>query len=53
MTRFQNYQKMIASKTRLKKNLKISYCIDPLMPLVKEYQLLVSNFQGNAEKFYS
>ena len=28
-------------------------CIDPLMPLVKEYQCLVSNFQGNAEKFYS
>ena len=28
-------------------------CIDPLMPLVKEYQCLVSNFQRNAEKFYS
>ena len=27
--------------------------IDPLMPLVKEYQRLVSNFQGNAETFYS
>ena len=28
-------------------------CIDALMPLVKEYQCLVSNFQGNAESFYS
>ena len=28
-------------------------CIDPLMPLIKEYQCLVSNFQRNAEKFYS
>ena len=28
-------------------------CIDPLMPLVKEYQRLVSNFQWNEEKFYS
>ena len=28
-------------------------CIDPLMPLIKECQCLVSNFQRNAEKFYS
>ena len=27
--------------------------IDPLMPLVKEYQCLASNFHRNAEKFYS
>ena len=35
---------------------KIKYfilCIDPLMSLVKEYQCLVSNFQGNIENFYS
>ena len=38
----------------VKKNFKkFILCIDPLMPLVKEYQRLVNNFQGNAETLYS